>query len=43
MSFPNASAFEAYIQPNTGHGLAFHYNATAGYSVIQNYLKAHSL
>jgi hypothetical protein len=25
-AFPHASAFEAYIQPNTGHGINFHYN-----------------
>ncbi|KAL1635543.1 hypothetical protein SLS56_001594 [Neofusicoccum ribis] len=39
--FPNASVFEAYIQPNTGHGLTAHYNATAGYQVIQNWLDDH--
>lgn len=39
--FPNASVFEAYIQPNTGHGLTAHYNATAGYQVIQNWLGDH--
>jgi pimeloyl-ACP methyl ester carboxylesterase len=37
-AFPSASNFEAYIQPTTGHGLNFHYNATAGYKVIQDYL-----
>ncbi|KAH6620522.1 Alpha/Beta hydrolase protein [Boeremia exigua] len=36
--FPAASAFEAYIQPKTGHGLNFNYNATAGYQVIQDFL-----
>lgn len=40
-TFPNASSFEAYIQPKTGHGLNLHYNATAGYNVIQNWLAAH--
>lgn len=35
--FPDASYFEAYIQPNTGHGLTAHYNATAGYKVIQDW------
>jgi hypothetical protein len=25
-AFPNASKFEAYIHPNTGHGINFHYN-----------------
>jgi hypothetical protein len=43
MAFPAASAFEAYIQPNTGHGLNFHYNATAGYQVIQDFLGRNGL
>jgi pimeloyl-ACP methyl ester carboxylesterase len=43
MSFPAASAFESYLQPNTGHGLNFHYNATAGYQVIQDWLASHGL
>ncbi|KAF1947316.1 alpha/beta-hydrolase [Clathrospora elynae] len=42
-AFPSASAFESYIQPNTGHGLNFHYNATAGYQVIQDFLARHGL
>ena len=42
-NFPNASSFEAYIQPMTGHGLNFHYNATAGYDVIANWLSTHKL
>jgi pimeloyl-ACP methyl ester carboxylesterase len=42
-AFPAASAFEAYIQPNTGHGLNFHYNATAGYQVIQDFLASNGL
>lgn len=37
-AFPAASTFEAYIQPGTGHGLNFQYNATAGYQVIQDFL-----
>lgn len=43
VQFPSASAFEAYIQPNTGHGLTAHYNATAGYEVIQRWLATHGL
>lgn len=43
MNFPSAKAFTAYIQPNSGHGLNFHYNATAGYSYIQNWLKTQGL
>jgi pimeloyl-ACP methyl ester carboxylesterase len=43
MAFPSASAFTSYIQPNTGHGLNFHYNATAGYQVIQDFLASNGL
>jgi pimeloyl-ACP methyl ester carboxylesterase len=43
VQFPGASTFEAYIQPNTGHGLTAHYNATAGYEVIQHWLAGHGL
>ncbi|RYN31444.1 hypothetical protein AA0113_g3394 [Alternaria arborescens] len=43
MAYPSASAFEAYIQPNTGHGLNFHYNATAGYQVMQDFLASNGL
>ncbi|KAF9698970.1 hypothetical protein EKO04_003320 [Ascochyta lentis] len=42
-AFPAASAFEAHIQPSTGHGLNFHYNATAGYQVIQDFLASNGL
>lgn len=42
-NFPNASSFEAYIQPNTGHGLTFHYNATAGYKVMNDWIKSHGV
>ena len=38
-----ASNFTAYIQPNTGHGLNLHYNATAGYQVIQQFLQSKGL
>lgn len=41
-AFPSAT-FESHIQPNTGHGLTFHYNATAGYKVIHNFLAGHGL
>ncbi|KAF2192372.1 hypothetical protein K469DRAFT_553285 [Zopfia rhizophila CBS 207.26] len=43
VAFPNASVFEAYIQPNTGHGLNAHYNSTGAYEVIQNWLEDHGL
>ncbi|KAF2110514.1 Alpha/Beta hydrolase protein [Lophiotrema nucula] len=42
-SFPGASAYEAYIQPATAHGLNVHYNATAGYNYIQSWLGSHGL
>jgi pimeloyl-ACP methyl ester carboxylesterase len=42
-AFPNASAFEAYIQPNTGHGINAHYNSTAGNEYVQQWLAANGL
>lgn len=42
-AYPAASKFEAYIQPATGHGLNSHYNSTAGYQVIQNFLAGNGL
>ncbi|KAH8707061.1 hypothetical protein GQ44DRAFT_831116 [Phaeosphaeriaceae sp. PMI808] len=43
MSYPASSNFESHIQPGTGHGLTFHYNATAGYEVIQKFLGRNGL
>ena len=39
-SFPgvDASNFTAYVQPNTGHGINFHYNATGANKVIMEFL-----
>lgn len=42
-AFPVAKAFEAYIQPNTGHGINLHYNSTAAYKVVQEFLIAQGL
>ncbi|KAL4809580.1 Alpha/Beta hydrolase protein [Aspergillus unguis] len=39
MAFGDASSFEAYIQPNTGHGINLHYNATGAYEVIADWVK----
>ncbi|PQE32833.1 Ctr copper transporter family protein [Rutstroemia sp. NJR-2017a WRK4] len=39
--FPKASAFEAYIQPNCGHAVNVHYNATGAYDVMNSFLNAH--
>ncbi|CAF9933106.1 MAG: hypothetical protein HETSPECPRED_008537 [Heterodermia speciosa] len=44
-SFPRVRAedFTAYIQPNTGHGLNFHYNQTGAYRVINDFLGSKGL
>ena len=42
-AFPAARAFEAYIQPNTGHAINLHYNSTGAYRVMQEFLIAHGL
>ena len=44
-SFPSlpASKFASYVQPNTGHGINLHYNASAAYQQIFSFLKNHSL
>lgn len=41
--FPDAKAFEAYIQPNTGHGINVHFNSTAGNEYVQQWLAGHGL
>ncbi|KAE9366140.1 hypothetical protein N431DRAFT_487975 [Stipitochalara longipes BDJ] len=45
MNFPSVadSNFSAVIQPNTGHGLNLHYNATGGYDVINTFLDSKGL
>jgi pimeloyl-ACP methyl ester carboxylesterase len=45
MSFPNVdtSNFTAYIQPNTAHGINLHYNATAAYDQIIQFLASKGL
>jgi hypothetical protein len=42
-NFPNASAVDVYVQPKTGHGLALHKNATAGYKVMFDFLDTNGL
>lgn len=42
-AFPAAKAFEAYIQPNTGHGINLHYNSTGAYKVMQEFLISNGL
>ncbi|KAL3490944.1 Alpha/Beta hydrolase protein [Aspergillus germanicus] len=39
--FPNAEPLASYIQPNTGHALNLHYNASAAYQVIHGFVKEH--
>jgi hypothetical protein len=36
--FPAAKPLSIYIQPNTGHGMNLHKNATAWYEVVNNFL-----
>lgn len=38
-----SSNFTAYIQPNSGHGINLHYNATGAYNVINTFLKGKGL
>ena len=44
-AFPmvDASNFTTYVQPNTAHGITLHYNATAGYKVIQDFIASKGL
>ncbi|KAM0713963.1 hypothetical protein Q7P37_010926 [Cladosporium fusiforme] len=42
-TFPNATAIEVAIQPNTGHALTLHNNATAGFDVMFDFLNRHDL
>ncbi|KAF2627219.1 alpha/beta-hydrolase [Macroventuria anomochaeta] len=42
-TYPNASAIEVAIQPNTGHALPLHNNATAGFQLIYDFLDRHGL
>jgi len=44
-NFPNVTEelFEAYVQPNTGHGINAHYNATGAYAVITDFLSRQGL
>lgn len=41
--FPNATIFQTYIQPNVGHGLNLHTNASSGYDVINSFLHTNNL
>ncbi|KAL2839258.1 Alpha/Beta hydrolase protein [Aspergillus pseudoustus] len=39
--FPAASPFASYIQPNAGHALNLHHNASGAYDVIHAFVKEH--
>ncbi|KAL4868777.1 hypothetical protein BDV12DRAFT_185663 [Aspergillus spectabilis] len=41
--FPSASPFTTYVQPDAGHGLNLHHNASAAYDVINSFLGGNSL
>ena len=41
--YPKASGIEVYIQPNTGHALPLHNNATAGFQASFDFLARHGL
>lgn len=41
--FPEAQPLETYIQPNTGHGMNLHFNATGWYGVVQDFLGKNGL
>lgn len=40
-SFSGSKDVEVYIQPNSGHGINLHLNATGAYNVIQNWVIRH--
>jgi pimeloyl-ACP methyl ester carboxylesterase len=42
-TYPNAKAIEVVIQPNTGHALPLHSNATAGFQLTYDFLARHGL
>ncbi|KAF2167136.1 hypothetical protein M409DRAFT_66194 [Zasmidium cellare ATCC 36951] len=42
-TYPNAAAIEAAIQPNSGHALPLHNNATAGFLLTFDFLARHGL
>ena len=41
--FPNVSSLETYIQPDVGHALNLHLNASSGYEVITSFLRKNDL
>lgn len=45
MNFPNVADgnFSAVVQPNSGHGINLHYNATGAYAVMNDFLGSKGL
>jgi hypothetical protein len=45
LDFPNVATtnFSAVVQPNSGHGINLHYNATGAYDVINTFLNSRGL
>ena len=37
--FPASTRFATYLQPNTGHGINQHHNASGFYDVVLDFLK----
>jgi pimeloyl-ACP methyl ester carboxylesterase len=42
-TYPHATAIEVAVQPNTGHGLPLHNNATAGFQLTFDFLGKYGL
>jgi pimeloyl-ACP methyl ester carboxylesterase len=42
-TYPNATDIEVVLQPNTGHALPLHNNATAGFGLIFDFFSRHGL
>jgi pimeloyl-ACP methyl ester carboxylesterase len=42
-TYPDATAIEVVVQPNTGHGLPLHNNATAGFQLTFGFLEKYGL
>lgn len=39
--FPKAEPLTTYVQPNAGHALNLHHNATAAYEVMFGFIQKH--
>ncbi|CAG8954711.1 hypothetical protein HYFRA_00004634 [Hymenoscyphus fraxineus] len=43
LDFPSSSSLKTYVQPDTGHGMNFHTNATGFYKVVTDFLASNGL